>query len=422
MLFKMNGSRNKVSLPLCVTLVACLGSSFAKASEPNAVQELRKWLKQPAEQREALPEQDFAGVALSKAEAQVCQDLLWKDHVARAKLSHLEAMKSKSIKFGDFEMKFDYKIFGKPQKGGRSLYISMHGGGGAPKRVNDQQWENQKRLYAPKEGVYLAPRAPTDTWNMWHQGYMDPLLDQLIANLVILENVNPERVYLMGYSAGGDGVYQLAPRMADRFAAAAMMAGHPNEASPLGLRNLPFALYCGGQDSAYNRNKIAEQWGEKLGGLQADDPRGYVHRVKIYPNKGHWMDREDAEAVPWMAAFVRNTTPDKVVWRQDNVTGGRFYWLATDKSQARAGQMVSIERSGQEITVTSASQKMPLSVRLRDDMLDLDQPIKLVQGTATLFEGKPKRTIQTLAKTLEERGDPSGIFSAEISVEVTPGP
>ena len=198
MLFKMNGSRNKVSLPLCVTLVACLGSSFAKASEPNAVQELRKWLKQPAEQREALPEQDFAGVALSKAEAQVCQDLLWKDHVARAKLSHFEAMKSKSIKFGDFEMKFDYKIFGKPQKGGRSLYISMHGGGGAPKRVNDQQWENQKRLYAPKEGVYLAPRAPTDTWNMWHQGYMDPLLDQLIANLVIFENVNPERVYLMG--------------------------------------------------------------------------------------------------------------------------------------------------------------------------------------------------------------------------------
>ncbi|MEE3032263.1 MAG: hypothetical protein VX904_06205, partial [Planctomycetota bacterium] len=66
MLFKMIGSRNKVSFPLYVTLVAWLGSSFAQASEPNAVQELRKWLKQPAEQREALPEQDFAGVALSK--------------------------------------------------------------------------------------------------------------------------------------------------------------------------------------------------------------------------------------------------------------------------------------------------------------------------------------------------------------------
>ena len=41
---------------------------------------------------------------------------------------------------------------------------------------------------------------------------------------------------VVGYSAGGDGVYQLAPRMADSWAAAAMMAGHPNGVSPLSLR------------------------------------------------------------------------------------------------------------------------------------------------------------------------------------------
>ncbi|MEM7298333.1 MAG: hypothetical protein AAF391_08720 [Bacteroidota bacterium] len=53
----------------------------------------------------------------------------------------------------------------------------------------------------------------------------------------------------MGYSAGGDGVYQLAPRMADSLAAAAMMAGHPNDASPLGLRNIGFTLHMGGKDA-----------------------------------------------------------------------------------------------------------------------------------------------------------------------------
>ena len=77
MLFKMNGSRNRISLPLYVTLIAYSCSSIGQASDSAAVQELRKWLKQPAEQREALQEQDFAGVALSKAEARVCQDLLW---------------------------------------------------------------------------------------------------------------------------------------------------------------------------------------------------------------------------------------------------------------------------------------------------------------------------------------------------------
>jgi dienelactone hydrolase len=28
-------------------------------------------------------------------------------------------------------------------------------------------------------------------------------------------DVNPNKVYVMGYSAGGDGVWRLAPRMAD---------------------------------------------------------------------------------------------------------------------------------------------------------------------------------------------------------------
>ena len=78
--------------------------------------------------------------------------------------------------------------------------------GNAPARVNDGQWENQKRLYRPKEGIYLAPRAPTNTWNLWHQGHIDPMFMRLIENLVALQEVNPNRVYLMGYSAGGDGV------------------------------------------------------------------------------------------------------------------------------------------------------------------------------------------------------------------------
>ena len=63
-------------------------------------------------------------------------------------------------------MPFYYTVSGDKPKNGRSLYISLHGGGGVPKQVNDQQWENQKRLYRVKEGVYLAPRAPTNARNL----------------------------------------------------------------------------------------------------------------------------------------------------------------------------------------------------------------------------------------------------------------
>ena len=63
-------------------------------------------------------------------------------------------------------MRYLEKVFGDAPEGGRSLWISMHGGGGAPARVNDGQWKNQIKLYQPKEGIYVAPRAPTDTWNL----------------------------------------------------------------------------------------------------------------------------------------------------------------------------------------------------------------------------------------------------------------
>ena len=165
-------------------------------------------------------------------------------------------------------MKYWYTTFGDAPFGEKSLWISMHGGGGAPEEVNTRQWENQKKLYTLEEGVYVAPRAPTDTWNMWHQAHIDPMFEQLIEQMVRFEGVDPNRVYIIGYSAGGDGVYQLAPRMADKLAAAGMMAGHPNETVPDGLRNIAFALHVGAQDAAYDRNKIGAAWKVKLALLQ----------------------------------------------------------------------------------------------------------------------------------------------------------
>ncbi|HUR53475.1 MAG TPA: hypothetical protein VMZ71_05065, partial [Gemmataceae bacterium] len=321
------------------------------------------------------------------------------------------------IKDGKLEMPFFYKTFGDKPATGRSLWISMHGGGGAPAKVNDQQYENQKKLYTVDEGVYLAPRAPTNTWNLWHEGHIDRLFTRLIEDLVVFEDVDPDRVYLMGYSAGGDGVYQLAPRMADHWAAAAMMAGHPNDASPLNLRNVPFALQVGGKDGAFNRNKVAADWGEKLKALRKDDPTGYEVYLKIFENKGHWMDKEDAAALPWMAKHTRNPIPERVVWR---VTGAheRSYWLAVPPGSAKPGAVVTVERKGQTIDVVSTEGFTKLVIRLDDRMADLDKPVKVTHKGAVLFEGMAARSAAVMAKTLAGRGDPALVFDAEVEVTI----
>ena len=381
----------------------------------RTLEALTKYLQQPREQRPILSEQPFASVPISKPESEEATKLLWNDHAEWIRKTRTEEMQLRVLTLDTLKMPFTYELFGEKPAGGRSMFISMHGGGGAPTKVNDQQWENQKKLYKLEEGVYVVPRAPTDTWDLWHQGHIDRFFDRLIENLIVLEDVDPNRIYIMGYSAGGDGVYQLAPRMADRFAAASMMAGHPNETSPLGLRNLPFTLHMGEKDSAYNRNEIAGEWEKKLADLQQADSDGYTHLVKIHGGKGHWMDRQDAVALPWMAKFERKTLPTRIVWKQDDVIETRFYWLAVDKKDIRDRAEIVATRDKNKISIESNDADQ-VSVRLNDDMLDLDVPVLVSSGSSTIYESKVPRTIGTVAKTIAERGDPKAIYSAEIKV------
>ena len=309
-------------------------------------------------------------------------------------------------------MPFWSQRFGDAKPGSRSLWISMHGGGGAPSAVNDQQWDNQKRLYTLDEGVYVAPRAPTDTWNLWHQGHIDPLFGRLIENMILFEGVDPNRVYILGYSAGGDGVYQLAPRMADQLAAAGMMAGHPNETKPDGLRNIGFALHMGANDSAYNRNQIAIQWKDQLAKLAAEDEGGYASQVVIHAGKGHWMDREDRAALPWMARFTREPDPKKLVWLQDDVVHSRFYWLAVD--EPKPGTRITAAVEGQNIRIEGAGGAGVLRVRLRDGLVDLNRPVGVYRDGVKVYSGRIARTAGVMARCLQERYDPAVLYSAEI--------
>jgi hypothetical protein len=411
---------------VCLVLI-CLSAHaprFARAADPTAessaaaVASLKEYLSADYGSRPPLAEQAFARTPLSREDAEAARKQLWDDHSRRIRESRAEEMQERRLTDGQLVMPFHLQTFGDKPAGGRRLFISMHGGGNAPARVNDRQWENQKRLYKPQEGVYVAPRAPTDNWNLWHEPHIDRLFDRLIENLIVFEDVDPNRVYILGYSAGGDGVYQLAPRMADRLAAAAMMAGHPNDALPLGLRNIGFTIHVGGRDAAYKRNEVAAEWEEKLAELHKGDPEGYAHLVKIYPDKPHWLDREDAAALPWMAKFVRSPVPKKLIWKQDDVTHRRFYWLAVDAEQEKKGTEILATYSGQQIDLQSADVSK-VRVRLDDRMLDLDMPVTIMAGGQRVFRGPVPRTIATIAKTLAERGDPAGTFCGEVDVALT---
>lgn len=359
------------------------------------------------------------GAGLDREAAARCVSDATQRHLESLKAGRTEEIEARSITIGSHQLRWLESSHGTPGEAGHSLWISLHGGGEVPQIVNDEQWRKQASLYCPPSGIYLAPRAPTDTWFLWNEPQVDPLLERLIEGMVAVRGVDPERVYLLGYSAGGNGVYHLAPRMADRFAAAATMAGYPSGAAPASLRNLPFAIFVGEHDTTFGRVKEAEDWRARLVERRGHDPSGYLHWVSIYPGLGHWMQGRDAEALPWMARFTRNSWPRKVVWMQDEVPHSRFYWLEMPATCAKAGRSLTATVTGQTIALDGDCPPR-MTLWLSDALLDLGKPVTVTCRGVPIHHAEVPRSEESIEASLGGRFDPAACATARLDLDLAP--
>ncbi len=383
----------------------------------------------------------FADVPLTRSEAAEARKLLWDAHVERIRRERTrETLLDKCIRLEGKEMPFSMQVCGDvPASGRRPVVISLHGGGGCPKHVNDQQWVNQvrdqiegsvftlltilflfqQRLYQdclPAGCIYVCPRGPTDNWNLWHEGHVDAMLIRLIENLIVLAAADSDRVYLIGYSAGGDGVYKLSPRLASVFAGCGAFAGHPNGEPLLGLRNLPFSICVGALDDAYKRNSVGKEYAAELTRLEKEDGRGGYVSQCVFPNTGHWMNGAESAAVRWMCSHPRVSRPDRVVWKQNSDTvHSWFYNVSTSAPQKNA--LVCVDHTlPQEFVVTQRENAAALTLYVDDLMADLDRDVTVRHGEKVLFHGRVPRTIRSMRDSLEARGDPSMMFDGRIEL------
>jgi predicted esterase len=381
-------------------------------SVPPEILSAETWLAKPPAERGMPPEVNF-----SRATAPRMIALAWDDVRKTEAATVAEQLSAKKIILGDHSLKWLERTFGDAPGGKHSLWITMHGGGQGTEEENDLNWKGYYGRYEfPPGSINLAPRAPANTWDMWHVKWVDDLFDRLIADYVLQRGVDPNQVYLIGYSAGGDGVYELAPRLSDRFAAAGMCAGHPNQVTPEGLRNLPFFLYMGGADDAYHRNTVVREFSAKMDKLQADDPEGYPHRLTVYPGLPHNMQGREAEMIPRMTPLRRVLWPRRVVWKQNNeVTHTRFYWLQREAADVKPNELFAAHVEGQTVTIETPAAGH-LTLRLSDELLDLDQPVRVVAGGKTVFEGKIQRSFAVVWESLREREDPELACTALLPV------
>lgn len=105
----------------------------------------------------------------------------------------------------------------------RPLILWLHGGGDAgTNNLNQIRWDVDFLFAeAKRRGAFLyAPQAPQNWRPKTLTDNVVTMLDQAAAQF----SVDPDRVYLTGYSSGGGGTWNMLSRYPDRFAAAMPVA------------------------------------------------------------------------------------------------------------------------------------------------------------------------------------------------------
>jgi hypothetical protein len=126
------------------------------------------------------------------------------------------------------------------------------------------------------------------------------------------------------------------------------------------------------------------------------------------------MQGREAEAIPRMAALERVAWPKRVVWKQSaRATHNRFYWL--ERPDARPRELYVAQVEGQTITIEKP-ESGSLTLRLSDELLDLDQPVRVVASGRTVFDGKVTRSFAAIVQSLQEREDPAAVATALLLV------
>ena len=328
-----------------------------------------------------------------------------------------EDYKQSQVRFENYLSPYTIKYIGQKPPSGWPLFIAMHGGGGTTREVNDSQWKIMETHYKDQPGLpgycYLALRAPNDTWNGFYDDYVYPLIANLIRQQVIFGQIDPDKVFLMGYSHGGYGAFAIGPKMPDHFAAIHASAAAPTdgETAAANLRNTPFTYMVGEHDLDYDRLKRCQAFDQAICKLRGENTNSYPVTLEYRAGKHH-SDLDDRDKIKQMYPATRQTVPAQLRWELTDGVIHDFFWLEVPTP----GKTQEISANCQTNRISVTSQRMNAANLLLDSRLvNFKQPLQLeVNGQVSSIKVKP--SLLVLCQTLMERGDPQLAFTARVQM------
>jgi len=322
----------------------------------------------------------------------------------------------------------------------KGLVMGLHGGGKGAGSADGPRgtWQIKGCMGMYPQGLVLQG----DNWNTV-QGEKQIL--SLIEIAKAQHDIDPDRVYCVGFSMGGTGSWHMAGRFPDLLAGASPCAGvimarpksqvaDPEEVLGLqygilpNVRNLAMYWFIGLEDRNCMPGTYLFAW-DSLKDIKEDDPTGYTKlHFKTYPGLAHaFPPGEPAKCVEFLAKQKRDTFPTKIVWeyalrpfptRKEFDRTGRlvqrwFYWIYHANPQDR--MEIVAERDGNTIKI-DALDRNGLKVMLNPEMIDVTKEVIVMMDGEEVYRGQPRPTFRTVVESLDAKLDKRLFFDRSIDL------
>ncbi|MDQ7778824.1 MAG: dienelactone hydrolase family protein [Planctomycetota bacterium] len=286
------------------------------------------------------------------------------------------------------------------------LIISLHGAGGNGSGEFDWMWAGETKKWT---GFVACPsgQPPGAQWFPEQEEFIFALLKDVMTNF----NVDTNRVYIHGFSNGGNGAWYYAVNFPWFFGAACPRGGaNPCSDGIENLLNIGVYAIHGEKDTVIPCSRDAEN-AAKLKEL------GYDVVYVEFPGGGHEpFQKETPKVIEYFNKHPRNPWPKKINYARREAKPVRAYWVEVTKAsgqfqvkaEVQEGNKISIETSGTD----------EIRLHLSDALVDLDKPVTVTLNGSETHNAVVPRTLEAIVTDLRETRDLNAAASAWLVLEV----
>lgn len=328
------------------------------------------------------------------------------------------------------------------------LVLGLHGGGeGAGSAGSATGWKLSGHMGMYPQGIRLIH----DTWNSVHG---ERFLLTMIEIAKAQHEIDPDRVYAMGFSMGGVGSMFMAGRHPDLFAGAIPAHGviaakggskivREEDVGDLehgllpNLRNVAVYFYTGSLDRNCEPGTFCKAW-TRIQALRAADPGGYADiRFQCHEGVAHSNPPgEPGNAYKFIRGKRRDAFPRKIVWEyndnpwiwpdaEDKGKADRrpkhwMYWLHCKDPRDR--MLVSAVRADADgahvidLDVPKMCFPDDFTIYLNDRMYDVHKEVRVRVNGAEVWRGRPQPDLVAVLESLDAKLDRTMVFDRRIAI------